>query len=71
MDQGVIVTLKAYYQCRRMSQLVNTTDSPEKLTIKQFWANYIMKAIDTAWKEVIEKNELLLEEIMDRACQAT
>lgn len=76
MDQGVISTFKAYYQRRTMSQLINTTGSPDKPTIKQFWANYnIKKAIDNAdaaWKEVTEKNnEWLVEETVGRVCQAS
>lgn len=34
MDQGVIATFKAYYQS--CTQLINTTDSPDKPTIKNF-----------------------------------
>lgn len=56
MDQGVIAAFKLYYLRRTFFQLIEATDGPNKLSIREYWQQYnILDAVQNikfAWDEV-------------------
>ena len=54
MDQGVISAFKANYLKETLSQLINSCDANDQLSIKEFWKQFNIKVaieiIDKCWK---------------------
>lgn len=54
MDQGVISAFKANYLKETLSQLINSCDANDQLSIKEFWKQFNIKMaieiIDKCWK---------------------
>ncbi|XP_042230822.1 tigger transposable element-derived protein 1-like [Homarus americanus] len=59
MDQGVMASFKEYYLRRTFTQAVKETEGESGVTLREFWKNYIYKAIkniDASWREVKTSN---------------
>lgn len=56
MDQGVIAAFKRYYLRRTFLQLIEATDGPDSLSVREYWQQYnilaAVKNIKLAWDEV-------------------
>lgn len=56
MDQGVIAAFKLYYLRKTFYQLIEATDGPDSVSIREYWRQYnilsAIKNIKFAWDEV-------------------